>query len=193
MATCLHVSFAKHQVCGRKIWVQLNRGAALFDSVIIFLREVVSECHPRADHEVEWVKFQCLFRFESVPRRAGPLLIDNLRTNGEHLHIGIQLQCTLELSLRASPIPSVVKNQTQGGVSFGRLRVDFNRLAGRSLSSGKSLRWRRETVPRESAVAIGQSLSRRRHRPGPDLWPAENKLTPSACRRQSVCSSNSDL
>jgi hypothetical protein len=42
--------------------------------------------------------------------------------------VGVQLQRTLELGLRSSPIPPVVENQSQRSMSFSGLRLGFDGL-----------------------------------------------------------------
>ena len=117
---------------------------------------VVAECHPCADHEIKWIKFQRAVGFGKC------FVVATL--NGKIVSVPvvricilrIQLQGAPELGLRTGPIPTMAKHKPQGGVGFSRLWIDLDRFASGRVSLRKCVGRGIEAVPRKPAVAVGQ-------------------------------------
>src|SRR5690348_11255811 len=68
----------------------------------------------------------------------------------------IQLQSAPELGLRTGPIPTMAHCKAQRRVGFGRIWIDLERFACCRVRLGERLGWRLESMPCQSAVAVGQ-------------------------------------
>src|SRR5579864_6748334 len=71
--------------------------------------------------------------------------------------LGIQLQSAPELGLRTDPIPTMGHRKAQGRVGFRRFWIDLERFASRGVSFRERLGRGLKSVPRQSAVTVGQS------------------------------------